>query len=246
MYKSMLIAFMASGLLLQAGCASEQEAGTEVPHNTLTSQEVNEGWELLFDGETTDGWRAYNGDQFPESGWGVEDGQLVVMQSDGSESGFGGDIITEKKYENFEFQIEWQISEGGNSGMFYHVLEQPGQALHWSAPEIQLIDDENYDIGDNRLSGSLYDLLAPDPLNANPAGEWNELRIVVENPMVEHWQNGVKVLEYERWTAEWFEMLRNSKFETHPEFGALREGHIGLQDHGDLTRFRNIKIKELD
>ncbi|MFW6157476.1 MAG: 3-keto-disaccharide hydrolase [Balneolaceae bacterium] len=218
-------------------------------HNTLSSQEENEGWELLFNGESAEHWRGYNQEDFPEEGWEVEDGVLTV-----AEPGQGGDIITRNKYENFEFEIEWKVERGGNSGIFYFVLEQPDQAIYWSGTEVQLLDDANHpdaQAGEdgNHQSGSLYDLIPAEPQNANPHGEWNTIRIVVEGAHVEHWMNGEKVVEYERWTPEWYEMLRNSKFECHPEFGDLREAHIGLQDHGgenDIVSFRNIKIKELD
>jgi hypothetical protein len=235
-------------LLAQACSPSEgNETGSDaMPHNTLSDEELADGWKLLFDGENMDAWRGYNLDRFPDRGWKVENGELIVLHSDGSEEGFGGDIITKEKYENFIFELEWNVSERGNSGIFYSVLEQPAKRIFWSAPEMQILDDANYDVGDKWLSGGLYDLIAPDPMNARPPGEWNQIRIVVDHPRVEHWQNGKKVVSYERWTADWFEMVRNSKFECHPEFGAVRNGHIGLQDHGSEVRFRNIKIKKLD
>lgn len=213
--------------------------------NTLTAQEKEDGWTLLFDGESTDGWRSYNGDSFPEEGWEVRDGALTVLPDGG-----GGDIVTEQKYGNFILKLEWKVEKGGNSGIFYRGLEQPGQPIYWSAPEMQVLDNANHPDAErgengNRKAGSLYDLIPAQPQNAKPYGEWNSVKIVADGSHVEHWQNGEKVVEYELWTPEWYEMIRNSKFAGHPAFGDLHRGRIGLQDHGDRTSFRNIKIKEL-
>lgn len=215
--------------------------------NTLTQQEKKEGWKLLFDGKTTDGWRSYNGDSFPDGGWVIEDGTLTFKP--GQEG--GGDIITTEKYENFILKMDWKVTKGANSGIFYKAMEQPNQAIYWSALEYQILDNENHPDASqgengNRKSGSLYDLIPAKPQNAKPYGEWNSAKIVVDGSHVEHWQNGEKVLEFELWTPEWYEMIRNSKFREHPEFGDARDGYIGLQDHGDEVSFRNIKIKSLD
>lgn len=214
--------------------------------NTLTEDEKEEGWELLFDGTSTGGWRSYNDDSFPEEGWVVNDGMLTVVSNGG-----GGDIITENKYGNFEQKLEWRVEKAGNSGIFYRAMEQPTQPIYWSAPEMQILDNENHPDAErgedgNRKAGSLYDLIPAKPQNANPHGEWNSVKIVADGPNIEHWQNGEKVLEYQLWTNEWYEMIRNSKFVEHPEFGDARKGYIGLQDHSDRVDFRNIKIKVLD
>lgn len=220
-------------------------------HNSLTDQEKADGWMLLFDGSTTEGWRGYNDDAFPDKGWAVVDGVLMVRPP-GEEDEYGGDIITTRKYRNFILKMEWKVEKGGNSGIFYHGIEQPTQRIYWSAPEYQVLDNENHPDANrgengNRKSASLYDLIPPEPQDAaKPFGEWNQAKIVVDNPHVEHWLNGVKVLEYDRWTPGWYEMLRNSKFVDHPEFGDAHRGYIGLQDHGDQVSFRNIKIRELD
>lgn len=221
---------------------------------TLTGCTMSEGqsesggpeygeWISLFDGVTTDGWRGYNDEAFPEEGWTTEEGMLTVLSSGG-----GGDIITTEKYGDFELELEWMVEEGGNSGIFYHAIEQPTQPIYWSAPELQILDNENHPDANrgedgNRKAGSLYDLIPADPQNARPHGEWNTARVVSDGPRIEHWQNGEKVLEYERWTPEWYEMLRNSKFVDHPEFGDAHEGYIGLQDHGNTVHFRNIRIR---
>src|SRR5690625_2787187 len=227
-------------MLITSSCASQAQ------HNELTDEEENEGWTLLFDGESTDRWRGYNKDAFPEEGWAVEEGHLVVLPDGG-----GGDIITKEKYGNFVLKMEWKVAEGANGGIFYRAMEQPSQPIYWSAPEVQILDNENHPDADqgengNRKSGSLYDLIPAQPQNANPFGEWNSVKIVADGANIEHWQNGEKVLEYGLWTNEWYEMIRNSKFLEHPEFGDAREGYIGLQDHGNRVEFRNIKIKELN
>lgn len=230
------------------GCSGDTTATNKSETmNNLTQQEVNDGWELLFDGETTDQWRGYGMDEFPEEGWVIEDDILVFRSPESGVSGL--DIITKEKYSDFEMELEWMISEGGNSGIFYHVLEQE-RAIYWSGPEFQILDNENHPDADqgvdgNRKSASLYDLIPANPQNTNPYGEWNSVRIVSDGPTIQHWQNGEKVLEYDRWTEDWFNMLHESKFNCYPEFGAIREGHIGLQDHGDEVKFRNIKIREL-
>lgn len=213
--------------------------------NTLTEQEREEGWELLFDGTSTEGWRSYNGESFPEKGWEVRDGMLTVLSEGG-----GGDIITTEQYGDFVLKLEWKVQKAGNSGIFYRAMEQPTQPIYWSAPEMQVLDNEHHPdatAGEsgNHQAGSLYDLIPAEPQNANPHGEWNSVKIVAHGPHIEHWQNGEKVLEYELWSPEWYEMIRDSKFECHPEFGDARTGYIGLQDHGDTVNFRNIKIKEL-
>lgn len=233
--------------LMFSGSVFAQEAEE---HNTLTAEERANGWELLFDGESTDGWRGYNDDAFPDVGWKVEDGELIVMESGGDEAGRGGDIVTTESYDDFILKLEWKLSEGGNSGIFYRALEQESQPIFWSAPEMQVLDNENHPDAEkgedgNRKAGSLYDLIPADPQTFTGHGEWQEVMIVAEGPHIEHWMNGEKVLEYELWTPEWYEMVRDSKFESHPEFGDLHEGLIGLQDHGNLAHFRNIKIKEL-
>lgn len=214
--------------------------------NTLTAEEKKDGWRLLFDGESADQWRSYGAEEFPRQGWEISDGSLTVLSGGG-----GGDIITKKKYGNFILKLEWKVEKGGNSGIFYRALEQPKEAIYWSAPEMQVLDNVNHPDANkgkngNRKAGSLYDLIPAKPQNAKPYGEWNSVKIVADGSYIEHWQNGEKVVEYQLWTPEWYEMLRSSKFKDHPSFGDMHSGHIGLQDHGNTVQFRNIKIKELD
>lgn len=205
-------------------------------------------WTILFDGSSTDAWRLYNAPNFPAEGWGIE-GDVLVLRPHANGPAIG-DIVTKETFQDFELRLEWMVEEGGNSGIFYHVLEQPTKAIYWSALEMQVLDDKNHPdsfmgVDGNRQAGSLYDLLPIQPKTARPYGEWNQIRIISNGPSVEHWLNGERVLRYERWTVEWFAMLRASKFREHNEFGAMQRGHIGLQDHGDVVRYRNIKIREL-
>lgn len=223
--------------------------------NTLTPEEVKEGWHLLFDGKSVDQWRGYCQDSFPSHGWDVVNGTLHCIGSGRGEAGSGGDIITRKKYKNFELSLEWKISEGGNSGIFYLARERCGtdaKPIYESAPEMQILDNERHvdaKLGKdgNRQAGSLYDLIPAKPQNAKPAGEWNQVKITVYRGTVVHWMNGANVLEYHLWTPEWKKMVANSKFKDWNDFvNTAEEGYIGLQDHGDDVWFRNIKIKLYD
>ncbi|MFW6019809.1 MAG: 3-keto-disaccharide hydrolase, partial [Bacteroidales bacterium] len=169
----------------------------------------------------------------------------------------GGDIITREKYQNFELSLEWKVSEGGNSGIFYLAREKcgndsvPEQPIYKSAPEMQILDNERHPdakLGEdgNRQAGALYDLIPAKPQNANPAGEWNKVLITVYKGTVIHNQNGENVVEYHLWTDDWEAMCADSKFSEWEDFiNTAKKGYIGLQDHGDDVWFRNIKIREL-
>ncbi|NPA37262.1 MAG: DUF1080 domain-containing protein [Chlorobi bacterium] len=228
--------------------------------NTLTGWEKKHGWKLLWDGKTTNGWIGAKLDHFPERGWHIEDGVLVVEKADGAESGNGGDIITEKTYGNFILEVDFLITKGANSGIKYFVDPElnkgPGSAI---GCEFQILDDKNHPdakkgVNGNRTLASLYDLIPAngkffDPSHQvkrfNGTGTWNRARIEVHGNKVCHFLNGVKVVEYERNTQEWKALVDYSKYHKWPDFGNAKEGHILLQDHGDEVHFRNIKIKEL-
>ncbi|HQG07333.1 MAG TPA: DUF1080 domain-containing protein [Dysgonamonadaceae bacterium] len=215
-------------------------------NNMLTEAEKAEGWKLLFDGKTLDGWRDYNGDSLTAP-WIVEDG---CIRAKGSGSDASGYIVTDTIYENFELVWDWKIAEGGNSGMLYHVVENPKFKVPYvTGPEYQLIDDFGFPepLEDWQKTAADYAMHVPDTSKTiiKPAGEWNTSKIVFDNGHVEHWLNGEKVVEFEAWTDDWFEKKNSGKWKDAPEYGLAHKGVICLQDHGSAAWFRNIKIKEL-
>lgn len=216
----------------------------------------------LFNGTDFKGWRGYNRQDVPAR-WIIEDGCIKFNGSGGGEaqSNDGGDLIFDQKFKNFELELEWKVAKGSNSGIFYLAQEVPNQPIYISAPEYQVLDNENHPdakLGKdgNRKSASLYDMIPANPQNSKPFGEWNKTKIMVYKGTVVHYQNDEVVLEYHLWTPQWKEMLDKSKFskDKWPEAyelllncgGDNREGFIGLQDHGDNVWFRNIKVKNLD
>jgi alpha-3'-ketoglucosidase len=229
---------------------TETTMNNEIP-NTLSQSEIDDGWILLFDGKTAYNFRGYNAEAFPEKGWEIVDGTIHVKSSGKGEAGGGGDIITRNKYKNFELSLEWKVSEGGNSGIFYLAQEKPDQPIWKSAPEMQILDNDKHPdaklgVDGNRAAGALYDLIPGNKEVVKPAGEWNKVKVLVYKGTVVHTVNGTNVLEYHLWTDDWKNMVLNSKFKDYPDFlNTADEGYIGLQDHGDDVWFRNIKIKEL-
>jgi hypothetical protein len=228
--------------------------------NQLTEHEKYQGWKLLWDGETNRGWRGVNMDHFPESGWTVSNGVLELHATPEGEKRVG-DIVTGRKYRNFIFEIDFSITKGANSGIKYFIdteyLEGKGSSI---GPEYQILCDEYHPdakegVGGNRTMASLYDIMAPNGREYNPFlprekymngyDQWNRARIVVEGKKVQHYLNGIKMLEYERDTHMWRALVAFSKYRNHPNFGEFQDGHILLQDHFDNVKFRNIKIKEL-
>ncbi len=245
--------------LVVAGCTSKKSAPEQTKAvestkdtasnqpNTLTDAEKKEGWTLLFDGQTTDGWRGVYKENFPEEGWKVEEGLLKVVSSGGGEAEFGGDIITNKQYSSFEFSLEFKLTEGANSGIKYFVKEiQPKPEGSAIGLEYQLIDDSRPDVEGTWTLGSLYELYTAENKEVNPIGEFNTARILVEGNHVEHWLNGKKVIEYTRGSDEFRDLVAESKYSDHKNFGEAQKGHILLQDHGHEVAFRNIKIREIN
>lgn len=212
---------------------------------------TGEGWISMFDGKTSAGWRGYNQPAFPERGWETVDSMLHVIGSGRGEAGGGGDILYDRKFKNFELSLEWKVSEGGNSGIFYLAQEIPGEPVWKNAPEMQILDNERHPdarlgVNGNRAAGSLYDLIPGKFEAVKPAGEWNHARVLVYNGTVVHWMNGVQVLEYHLWTDDWKTMVAGSKFRDYETFvNTAPEGYIVLQDHGDDVWFRNIRIKPM-
>jgi hypothetical protein len=229
-------------------------------NNVLTSEEKKDGWRLLWDGKTTKGWRSPRGNDFPGKSWSVHDGELSVVSSGNAEAAAGGDIITRERYANFDLSVDFKLTPGCNSGI--KIFVQPnldpirgsnvgatgGSAL---GLEYQVLDDERHPDaklgrdGDRKL-GALYDLMPCDSAKpVNPIGDWNRARIVSRGNHVEHWLNGRKILEYDRGSDAFRNVVAQSKFKSIPGFGEWKDGHILLQEHGSEVSYRNIKIHVL-
>lgn len=243
-------------LFVLNACAQQKEDAQpmESENNTLSQAEIDEGWMLLFDGETTSGWRGFQIETFPNA-WNIDDEAIHIQGSGRGELGNteGGDIVYDRIFSDFHFKVEWKVAEGANAGIFYRGSEDPQYDYIWkSAPEMQVLDNVNHPdaaLGKNgnRQAGSLYDLIPADPQNANPFGEWNSAEVIARGTNVQHIQNGEVVVEYTIGSERMKALIADSKWPSINEnWGDLAtEGIIGLQDHGDDVWFRNIKIKEL-
>lgn len=204
--------------------------------NRLTEAERAAGWRLLFDGVGTTGWRGFRQSSMP-AGWAVADGALTRVSG-------GGDIVTVEQFANFELALEWQIGPAGNSGIMFRVSEA-GDATFHTGPEMQVLDDAGHPDGRNPLTsaGACYALFPPSASVARPPGSWNDVRIVVNGSLVQHWLNGVRVVEYEIGSADWTARVNASVFRDLPRYGREPLGHIALQDHGDRVAYRSIKVR---
>jgi len=213
--------------------------------NTLTAQEKKDGWELLFDGKTTKGWRNYNSKEIGAA-WKINDESLYLDRSNKEVK--GGDIITEGEYENYEFSYDWKISKCGNSGLIFDVVESEKNKYVWhTGPEMQVLDNSCHPDAKiiKHRAGDLYDLISCSTETVKPAEEWNTAKIISKNGHYEFYLNGTKVVEFTMHTPEWDTIIAGSKFKSMPVFGKAKKGHFALQDHGDPVWFRNIKIKKL-
>ena len=234
-----------------SGAAAPAGEPSALP-NTLTEAERAAGWRLLFDGETARGWRGYNRDAFPDTGWGVMDGMLVVgATATDPDVPVGGDIVTTESFSDFDLRFDFRLSEVANSGVLYRVIEEEGAEIWFNAPEYQVLDDDAYiEMGTmdmhTHLTGDNYDLHAAGEKTLHEPGQWNEGRIRVLNNQVEHWLNGLKTVEYELGSAEWEALVAASKFAPYPRYGRAEAGPIGLQDHGRNVWYRNIRILPLE
>ncbi|MEP7340070.1 MAG: DUF1080 domain-containing protein [Acidobacteriota bacterium] len=232
--------------LLSVGALAQNKADAQ-----LTKAEQKAGWRSLFDGKTLNGWRGFH-NQTPPGGWAVEDGCIKKVKAQGELGQAGGDLITADQFQNFEFSVEWKIAKGSNSGIKYLVSESlPPTGKSAVSFEYQVLDDDNHPdakmgINGNRTAGSLYDLIpASKDKKLKPIGEFNQTRIVVKGNHIEHWLNGIKVVEFDRTSDDYKKHLAESKFKNTKGFGEAQKGHILLQDHGDEACYRNIKIREL-
>ena len=228
------LALGALALSFATACSSAPEC----PANDLTSAEVELGWELLFDGETLEGWHLY-GRPEETTGWEVDDGTLA-------RTGSGGDLVTAGVYTDFELRLQWRISEGGNSGVFFRVADEQ-DAVWRTGPEMQVLDNARHPDGRNGYTsaGANYALHAPPTDSTRDVGEWNDVHILVQGPHVEYWLNGLLQCRYELGSEEWERLVAASKFASMPLYGREPSGRIALQDHGDLVWYRNVKIREL-
>jgi hypothetical protein len=218
-------------------------AAPEPAANRITLTERKAGFRLLFDGKTTRGWRGYRKKGVP-AGWKVVGGALALVEKG------AGDLVTTDSFDNFELLIDWRIAEGGNSGVIYRVAESD-LAPYFTGPEYQVLDDErhpdaNKGAAGTRKAGSLYDLHPVEKRVVHPAGQWNHARIVADGKHVEHWLNGVKVVDAVIDSPDWIDRLARSKWKDAKRFAKEERGLIDLQDHGDKVEYRNIKIRVLD
>jgi hypothetical protein len=246
-----LFGWTATTLLLNCGLAAGEP-------NHLTADEQSQGWKLLFDGRSMDGWRGLKGAPFPSQTWKIEEGSIRTQEDDS-----GGDLITDEEFSSFELSVEWKLSPKGNSGIKYLVQEEwlsphfePGKSERdkrnqWLAavgPEFQILDDSlmrrrpGWELSS---TGALYLLYSPQNKRVNAPGEWNLTRIVVRGDHVEHWLNDQKLLEYTLGSPELLALVEKTKFRKVPGYGMRGPGHIALQHHGSPAWFRNIKIREL-
>lgn len=222
-------------LLVLTACS----APPTCPPNALTFAETELGWALIFDGETLNGWSLY-GRPDETTGWAVEDGALARV-------GQGGDIVSARQYTDFELQLQWRISEGGNSGIFYRVGD--GQDAVWrTGPEMQVLDNARHPDGRNAYTsaGANYALYAPPRDSTREVGEWNDVHLIVRGNSVEHWLNGERQCAYELGSEDWERLVAASKFASMPLYGREPKGRIALQDHGDRVWYRGIKVRELN
>ena len=239
------------GSAVQVPSKGGRHSRAAAPPNSLTSAEKAAGWKLLFDGKTWNGWRGFRREKVPVEGWTIEDGAIKHVAGQGEQSQQGGDIITVGQYDNFELQLEWRISPGGNSGIKYLVAEEMVKSGYSGLGfEMQVLDDDRHPDakmgkGGNRTASALYDLIAPRNVVLNPVGEWNQVRLVIRGKQVEHWLNGARVVEYELGSSQLKSLIAESKYKNIAGFGEVRKGHILLQDHGNEVWFRNIKLREL-
>jgi 3-keto-disaccharide hydrolase len=238
-----LFAFVASmaGFIPQPDCGPLPEAPATEP-NVLSKEEAEQSWQLLFDGKSLKGWRGFQRKTIPKS-WRVADGALTLTKG-GSDR---GDIRTLDAFDNFELRLQWAVSPGANSGILFFVRENVAENIWQTAPEMQVLDDARHEDGMqlSHRAGALYDLYAPKCNALKPAGEYNDVRLVVRNGHVEHWLNGYRVVEYDLDSADFRAHVAQSKFRDLPQFARVHSGYIGLQDHGDAVRYRSIRVRRL-
>jgi hypothetical protein len=221
--------------------------GASVEPNVLPKAEREQGWRLLFDGRTLEGWTGFQRPDAPGA-WQVRDGALTLAKLTSEKPGpERGDLRTVDTFENFELRLQWAVASGGNSGLFYFVREGVDKLIWLAAPEMQLLDDPRHRDGllESHRAGALYDIYAPKCNASKPPGEYNDLRLLVRNGRVEHWLNGYRLVQYDLEGDDFKARVARSKFRDAAEFAKQHSGHIAVQDHADEVRFRSIRIREL-
>lgn len=245
-----ILTIICLSLLVVIGCkpklSDDNPGANSVPD---PGKVPNPEWISLFDGNSLTGWKRFNADDIG-SMWKVENGTIACYSEGGEEaSRDGGSLITIEKFDNFEFRVDWKISKEGNSGILYHIVEDPTYRYAYeTGPEYQLLDDAGWPgtLNDDQKTGSNYDMYAaPLDKKLNPPGSWNNSRIIYNQGHVEHWLNGQKLLEFEEGSEEWIQRRDNSKWGEYPDWCKSKTGSIGLQDHGSPIWFRNIQVKRL-
>lgn len=231
--------------ILTIALASCNQASKAPAEATETTESANEPVSL-FDGQTLNGWHGFN-KTGEITNWMVEDGAMVCLGA--AEGDIGGDIVSDAEYENFELSWEWKVTPGGNSGVMYHVIEDPKyKAPYETGPEYQMIDDVGFPekLEDWQKTAADYAMYTPnDKKKVMPVGEWNTSKIVFDKGHVEHWLNGEKVIEFTAWDDAWTKLKTEGKWKDFPDYGSAKKGRIALQDHGNKVYFRNIMIREL-
>ena len=215
--------------------------------NKLTPAEIKKGWKLLFDGSTLTGWKTYNRTDMATS-WGVKDGAIFLDSKKCRSDVAKGDLVTLEDYDDFEFSVEWKISDCGNSGIMYRIVEDPKyKQPYLTGPEMQVLDNKCHPDAKiiTHRSGDFYDVMASKTENVKPAGEWNSVRIIMKGYKLEQWQNGVRQIKLTLGSDEINAIVEKSKWKNQKDWGKALIGKIGLQDHGDAVWFRNIKIRSL-
>jgi hypothetical protein len=231
----MRLVFLLLGLLL---CACSEPPMTTTPGectNALTDQERDQGWRLLFDGQSLEHWRGYQLAEVSES-WGIQDGCLAWQS-------FEGDLVSREQFADFELKLDWRISEGGNSGIFIRG-DESGDAIHHTAMEMQVLDNARHwdRHWPSHRAGAYYDMIESDHDTSMPVGHWNEVHVIARGAQVEFWLNGRLTASFEQMSPQWEALLKESKFTDRPHYGRLLKGHIGLQDHWNRVLYRNIRI----
>ncbi len=243
-----IIFLLFAGIIFNS-CKSTKVTSMNTSENSLSNKEKNNGWQLLFDGQTTQGWHTY-GKQGISKAWKAENGTLhldsLVKKTSPNE---GGDIVTNEEFDNFDLKIEWKISPKGNSGIIFFVKEDAVkyQQPYFTGPEMQVLDNTGH--ADAQIykhkAGDLYDLIPSTKEAQKPVGEWNHVEIISNNGKLDFYLNGEHTISTTMWDDNWRKMIAASKFKAWPDFGTFKKGRIDLQDHGDDVWYRNIKIKKL-